>query len=94
MVPVRYAVDPAAVHTAAGHAGEAGAAATRARAEIVGASDEIALWCPREIRGTVQAAVDALAIAAFVASTHSHATAARLTHAAEGYRVADGQRPV
>lgn len=93
MVRVRYAVDPASVHTAAGRAGEAGVAATRSRAEIIGASEAITQWCPAEIRGTVEAALDALASAAFVAAAQSQATAARLTHAAEGYRVADGQRP-
>ncbi len=94
MSDVRYAVDPAAVHTAAGRAGEAGEAAARARGEIVSAADALDRWCPTEVRGTVQAAVDALATAALVASAHAQVTAARLTHAAEGYQAADGQRPV
>lgn len=88
---MRYAVDPAELQTAAGHAGLAGSAAMRAREQVLRAGADLAAWCPLEVRRYVAEACDALAFAALVAQAGSMRTASRLVHAAEGYRVADGQ---
>jgi len=86
---MRYAVDPAALQTAAGRAGLAGEAAARARDQLLGAGHALDAWCPVEVRRYVAEACDALAFAALVAHVGSMRTASRLVHAAEGYLVAD-----
>jgi len=63
----------------------------RARDQLLRAGDGLDAWCPVEMRRQVAEACDALAFAALVAHTGSMRTASRLVHAAEGYRVADGQ---
>ena len=88
---MRYSVDPATLQTAAGHAGLAGGAASRARDQLLRAADGLDAWCPVEVRRYVAEACEALASAALAAHDGSMGTAARLVHAAEGYRVADGQ---
>lgn len=88
---MRYAVDPAALQTAAGHTGLAGSAAMRARDQLLRAGDGVGAWCPVEVRRYVAEACDALAFAALVAHAGSMRTASRLVHAAEGYQAADGQ---
>ncbi len=88
---MRYEVDPAELQAAAGRMGRGAEAALEARAHVLAAADTLHAWCPAEVRGTVGAAIEALAHAALLAGHHGQLTARRLTRAAEGYAVADHQ---
>ncbi len=63
----------------------------RAREQVLRTDDALSEWCPVEVRRYVDEAFDALAYAGLAAHLGSMRTASRLVHAAEGYRVADGQ---